>query len=54
VLDDRTSLFLPADSEVLRILQGNGAANERNGPGGPAAPRDNLAADGAKPPEVQR
>jgi membrane protease subunit HflC len=54
VLDDRTTLFLPADSELLQILQASGAANERNGPGRPAAPRDNVAADGAKPPEVQR
>jgi membrane protease subunit HflC len=54
VLDDRTTLFLPADSELLQILQASSAANERNGPGRPGAPRDNVAADGAKPPEVQR
>jgi membrane protease subunit HflC len=54
VLDDRTTLFLPADSEVLQVLQGAGAANDRNGPGRPAPRRDNLAVDSAKAPELRR
>ena len=53
VLDDRTTLFLPADAEVFQILQGDGAAGGRIGPGRPAPPRDNLAADGIKAPEAQ-
>jgi membrane protease subunit HflC len=53
VLDDRTTLFLPADTEVLQILQGVGGAGDHIGPGSPAPPRDNLAADGAKAPEAQ-
>jgi membrane protease subunit HflC len=51
VLDDRTTLFLPADAEVFQILQGNGAAGDRTGPRPP--PRDNLAADGIKAPETR-
>jgi membrane protease subunit HflC len=47
VLDERTTLFLPADAEVFEILQGAGAAGGPGiGPGAPAPPRDNLAADG--------
>ena len=51
VLDDRTTLFLPAGAEVLQMLQSSGAGGGRIGPGGPAPPRDNLAADGIKAPE---
>jgi membrane protease subunit HflC len=47
VLDERTTLFLPAGAEVLEMLRGEGAAGGPGiGPGAPAPPRDNLAADG--------
>jgi membrane protease subunit HflC len=53
VLDDRTTLFLPADAEVFQILQGGGAGDDPLRPGRPAPPRDNLAADGTKAPEAR-
>jgi len=53
VLDDRTTLFLPAGAEVLEMLRSEGAADGPGiGPGAPAPPRDNLAADGPGRAEV--
>ncbi len=44
VLDDRTTLFLPADAEVFEILKGAAGGSDVE-PGVPAPARDNLAAD---------
>ena len=53
VLDERTTLFLPADAEVFEMLRGDGGAGGPGiGPGVPASPRDNLAADGPGHAEV--
>jgi membrane protease subunit HflC len=44
VLDERTTLFLPAEAEVFTILQGDGAGGPDIGPGAPAPGTDDLAA----------
>jgi modulator of FtsH protease HflC len=44
VLDERTTLFLPAEAEVFTILQGDGAGGPGIGPGAPAPGTDDLAA----------
>lgn len=44
VLDDRTTLFLPADAEVFEILKGAVAGGPGGEPDAPAPARDNLAA----------
>ncbi len=55
VLDERTTLFLPAGAEVLEMLRNDGAADGPGiGPGAPAPARDNLAADQPGPAEVAR
>jgi membrane protease subunit HflC len=44
VLDEKTTLFLPAEAEIFTILQGDGAGAPGIGPGTPAPGTDDLAA----------
>jgi membrane protease subunit HflC len=50
VLDERTTLFLPAEAEVFTILQGDGAGEPGIGPGAPVPGTDDLAAGAREPP----
>jgi hypothetical protein len=56
VLDDKTTLFLPADAEILAILRQNGVAPDAP-PAGPEAPvaERGAAPDGAphEPPRLE-
>ena len=56
LLDDKTTLFLPADAEILAILRENGAATEApaTGPESPVA-EGGAAPDGAQhePPRLE-
>ena len=51
VLDEQTTLFLPADAEVFQILQGAPAAADLK-PGTPAPARSPLAAEAPGRAEV--
>ena len=48
VLDERTTLFLPAEAEIFTILQGDGAGEPGIEPGAPAPGTDDLAAEGRR------
>jgi modulator of FtsH protease HflC len=43
VLDDKTTLFLPAEAEIFTILQGEGVGEPGLGPGTPSPGTDDLA-----------
>ena len=44
VLDEKTTLFLPAEAEIFTILHGDGSDEPGIGPGTPTPGTDDLAA----------